>query len=110
LPIRPSGKGFRFFDRTGRRVRVVDRVMVDQATDTFEGIIIHTLPLPGRHLYAGHEQIAELRERAVLLVVEAGELQELSERYGRKRKSGDSPEHPLERRLRRAWNRVNGVG
>lgn len=103
-------EGVPVFDRTGRRVGVVDRVMVDEATDTFEGIIVHTLPLPGRHLYAGHEQITELRERAVLLSVEAGELQELSERYGRKREAGDdSPEHPLERRLRRAWDRITGV-
>ena len=52
------------YDREGSRVGVVEHVMA--VGGIFEGIIIHTYPLPGRHLYADAGQIAELRERGVL--------------------------------------------
>ena len=106
---RALADGVPVYDRTGARVGVVDRVMRDEATDIFEGIIIHTLPLPGRHLYASHEQIAELRERGVVLSVEASELHELSPRSGRRRRGSQSPESPLERGLRRALDWLEGV-
>ena len=38
--------------------------MTDDDGDIFEGVIIHTLPLPGRHLYANHDQIAVRVRRA----------------------------------------------
>ena len=101
--------GVPVYDRTGARVGVVDRVMRDEATDIFEGNNNHTLPHPGRHRYASHEQIAELRERGVLLSVDASELHELSPRAGRPRRDPESPESPLERRLRRALDWLAGV-
>jgi hypothetical protein len=101
-------EGVPVFDRGGRRVGVVDRVLTDEATGIFDGLVIHTLPLPGRHLYAAHEQVAELRERGVLLSVDAGELNEL--RRGRRRRAGDRPaENPLEARLRRVWDWITGM-
>jgi hypothetical protein len=96
------------YDRAGARIGVVDRVVSDQVIDIFEGIVVHTLPLPGRHLYASHEQIAELRERGVLLSTGVSELHELSRRSGRRR-GRPSPESPLERRLRRALDWLGGV-
>jgi uncharacterized protein YrrD len=103
-------EGVPVFDRSGRRVGVVDRVMTDEATGIFDGIVVHTLPLPGRHLYAAHEQIAELRERGVVLAVEAGELHQLSDRTARERaRRRQTPESPLERSLRRAWDWLAGV-
>jgi hypothetical protein len=39
-----------------------------------EGVIIHTHPLPGRHLYADVDQIAEIHERGVVLSVTKQEL------------------------------------
>jgi hypothetical protein len=97
------------YDPSGRRVGVVDRVMVDGPTGVFEGIVVHALPLPGRHLYATHDQIAGLRERGVLLAVEAGELHELSEHAARGRARRQAPESPLERSLRKAWDWLAGV-
>ena len=101
--------GVPVYDRTGRRVGVLDRVMRDEATGIFEGIVVHTLPLPGHHLYASYEQIAELRERGVLLSVEASSLHELNARSGRREGGADTPESPLERALRRAWDRIAGM-
>jgi hypothetical protein len=101
-------EGVPVFDRSGRRVGVVDRVMTDEATGIFDGIVVHTLPLPGRHLYAAHEQVAELRERGVLLSVDAHELHELHP--GRRRHAGDRPaDSPLEARLRHAWDWITGM-
>jgi hypothetical protein len=70
--------------------------------------VIHTLPLPGRHLYADHEQIAELRERGVVLSVDARDLHELTPQRRRDRGAGDAPESPLEARLRHAWDWLAG--
>jgi|tagenome__1003787_1003787.scaffolds.fasta_scaffold20864096_3 hypothetical protein len=101
--------GVPVFDRAGRRIGVVDQVMADPASGIFEGLVIHTLPLPGRHVYADHGQIAELRERGIVLAVDGDELHPLAPpaRGGRQR---DSVESPLERGLRRAWDWLNGVG
>lgn len=101
-------EGVPVYDRSGRRVGVVDRVMTE-GSGIFAGIVIHTLPLPGRHLYASHEQVAELRERGVRLSVDRHELHELSRRAARARMSADAAESPLERRLRKAWDWITGI-
>ena len=69
-------EGTPVYDRNGERIGVVDHVLADMQLDIFEGVIVHTLPLPGRHLFADVEQIAELHERGVLLAVERDELHE----------------------------------
>jgi hypothetical protein len=102
-------EGVPVYDRDGGRVGVVDRVMIEEPGGIFEGIVIHTLPLPGRHLYAGHEQIAELRERGVILSVNAEALRELKPVRRRRRGDGDAPESSLEAHLRRAWDWLTGV-
>jgi hypothetical protein len=102
-------EGVPVYDRDGDRLGVVDRVLTDEATGIFDGIVVHTLPLPGRHLYAGHEQIAELRERGVVLSVDARELRELRPSSRRPRGAGEAVENPLEARLRRAWDRITGM-
>src|SRR4051794_9625017 len=98
-------EGVPVFDRDGERIGVVDRVVID--SEIFEGLIVHTRPLPGRHLYAGHEQIAEVHERGVVLSVDASELHPL--RRPRARADDGTPEHPLERRLRHAWDKLTGA-
>ena len=95
------------YDPGGRRVGVVDRVQEEEGI--FEGLVIHTLPLPGRHVFADYEQIAELRERGVRLAVDASALHELAPRSGRRRLRPPSPENPLEGRLRRALDWLAGV-
>jgi hypothetical protein len=102
-------EGVPVYDPDGRRVGVVDRVMTDEATGIFDGIVIHTLPLPGRHLYAGYQQVAELHERGVLLATSADRLSVLGKRRRRPR-DGDQPlESSLEAILRRAWDRITGM-
>ena len=108
ISYRALPDGVPVFDTDGRHVGVVDQAMEDPVTGIFEGIVIHTRPLPGRHLFADYEQIAEIRERGVQLSVSADELYELSARSRRHGGELDTPESPLERRLRRAWDWITG--
>ena len=93
-------EGTPVYDRAGGRVGVVEHVMA--VGGIFEGIIIHTHPLPGRHLYADAGQIAEIRERGVILSVDRGELHD--PRVESARRSRDRPDTSLEARVRRAWD------
>jgi sporulation protein YlmC with PRC-barrel domain len=102
-------EGVPVYDRGGRRIGVVDQVVMDEVTGIFDGVIVHTLPLPGRHLYAGHEQIGEMREHGVRLSVAREELHELGPSSARARASDRTHESPLEARLRRAWDKITGV-
>jgi uncharacterized protein YrrD len=97
------------YDRTGERIGVVDHVMLDEVSGIFEGLVVHTLPLPGRHVYAHHDQIAEVHERGVVLSVPRQELHELDRERARRAHSDDTAEPPLEAILRRAWDWVSGV-
>jgi hypothetical protein len=85
------------YDRDGERVGVVEHVLGD--------LTVHTKPLPGRHLFADIDQIAELRERGVVLKVGRNDLREPPDT----RRRGAS-RTPLEARLRRAWDRLSGRG
>jgi hypothetical protein len=87
------------YDHQGRRVGVVEHVM--EVGGIFEGVIVHTHPLPGRHLYADADQIAEIRERGVVLSVTKQELH--APERSRRGRAGVG-ESSLEARLRRAWD------
>jgi hypothetical protein len=94
--------GMPVYDRDGELVGVVEHVAGDAGADIFDGVIIHTRPLPGRHLFADVDQIAEMRERGVLLAVDRDALHEPPDR---RRREDDTPLlTELERRLRRAWD------
>jgi hypothetical protein len=99
-------EGTPVLDRNGRKVGVVEHVLADWQADIFEGLAIHTRPLPGKDLYADVEQIAELHERGVVLSVERDAL------YGPpgRRTRRDRAESALEARVRRAWEWISGNG
>ena len=90
------------YDPEGRKIGVVEHVMSVGAI--FEGIIIHTHPLPGRHLYADANQIAQIRERGVLLSVDTEQLHDPDSEISRRTQGGKR----LEARLRRAWDWLAG--
>jgi uncharacterized protein YrrD len=101
-------EGVPVYDRGGKRIGVVDGVLTDGRTGIFEGVIVHTLPLPGRHLFADHGQVAEVRERGVVLSVERDALHELRPPSAARTGSGETVESPLEARLRKAWDWIMG--
>jgi hypothetical protein len=92
-------EGTPVYDPDGHRIGVVEHVLATERI--FEGLIVHTHPLPGRHLYAAPDQIAEIRERGVLLAVDRSALHDPSDRAGRR---GGGPGSRLEAALRRAWD------
>jgi len=91
-------EGTPVYDRDWNRVGVVEHVMA--VGGIFEGVIIHTYPLPGRHLYADATQIADIHERGVLLSVAKEALHDPRKESRRRRRVGR--ESTLEARLRRA--------
>ncbi len=100
-------EGTPVFDGTGKEIGVVEHVLADMQLDIFEGVIVHTRPLPGRHVFADVEQIAELHERGAVLSVRRDDLHEPPDEGKRRRQDVDKrPESPLEARLRRAWDRL----
>jgi hypothetical protein len=96
------GDGTPVYDPQGRRIGVVEHVM--EVGGIFEGVIVHTHPLPGRHLYADADQIAEIHQRGVVLSVTRRELHAPEQEARRGRAEGS----PLEARLRRAWDWLTG--
>jgi hypothetical protein len=82
-----------------RRIGVVERVMA--VGGIFDGLTVHTYPLPGRHLYANADQIAEIRELGVLLSVPREQLRDPG-RLGPRRSAAQ--DNGLEAWLRRAWD------
>jgi uncharacterized protein YrrD len=95
-------EGTPVFTRDGRRIGVVEHVLADMQLDIFEGVVVETRPLPVRHLYADAGQIAELRERGVVLSVGRNGLQRPGDDSRRQPARGGKS--PLEARLRRAWD------
>jgi hypothetical protein len=101
-------EGTPVYDRSGERIGVVDHVLGDEAADVFEGVIVHKVA-PGGHMFADVGQIAELRERGVLLSVDRDALHDPSERpASMKAQPDDTVESPLRARLRRAWDWISG--
>jgi uncharacterized protein YrrD len=101
-------EGTPVFDRDGNRIGVVEHVMADEVADLFLGLIVHTLPLPGKHRYADADQIAGLYERGVLLAVGRDELHEPKAPARRSVSVPEVVESPLQARLRRAWDWISG--
>ena len=109
-PIAPLAlaEGTPVYDPSGRRVGVVDEVLIEPPGGIFEGVVVHTLPLPGRHLHALPDQIAEIHQNGVLLSVGADDLPEEVGWRHRERDQTPSPEPPLERFARRVLDRLGG--
>jgi uncharacterized protein YrrD len=92
------------YDRDGRRIGVVEHVLADTDLDIFHGVIVHTHPLPGRHLYADADQIAQLYERGVALSVRAEDLHDPGQQSATHSGVPAETESPLQARLRKAWD------
>jgi hypothetical protein len=95
-------------DPDGRRIGVVDEVLIEPPGGIFEGVIVHTMPLPGRHLRAMPDQIAELHQGGVLLAVGPDALREERDWRHRGQDRPPPPEPPLERFARRVLDRLAG--
>jgi uncharacterized protein YrrD len=102
-------EGTPVYDARRKRIGVVDEVVADEQAAIFEGLVVHTLPLPRRHLVADADQIAALHERGVVLSVDRSALRRPDrDAGGRDSDAGDQLEHPVQAALRRIWDRISG--
>jgi hypothetical protein len=100
-------EGMPVYDPHGKVVGVAEHIVGDPALDIFDGILVHTRPLPGHHRFADLDQIADLRERGIVLAVERDQLHEPPGRRRDEDRRESTAESPLEARLRRAWDWLN---
>jgi hypothetical protein len=100
------------FSRDGRDVGAVRHVLADARDDIFEGLVLALAG--GRHAFADAEEIAEMRERGVVLARDAAGCDELPEPRpapaSLEAHGDEPPPGPLERRLHRAWELLSGEG
>ena len=96
----------------GSRVGALEHVLADEQTGIFDGVVIDVATGPGGHRFVDAPEVAELRERAVLLTLSAGEVDGLPEpsenpaviEHG----GAEDAEGPLAQKLRRAWDLISG--
>ena len=96
----------------GQRVGKLEHVLADEASDIFDGIVVDTSAGPGGHRFVDAPDVAEFRERAVLLRIsgaEAEDLPEPSENPAVMQHGGEEDsESALGHKLRRAWDLISG--
>lgn len=71
------GRGVPVFSSDGERLGKVVRVQRDSHTHMFDGIVIGTKPGPGGRRFVDAPEVGEIRERGVVLTIDAREAAEL---------------------------------
>ena len=87
-------------------------MLADDRSDIFDGIVVDTSAGPGGHRFVDAPEVAEFRERAVLLKISAAEAEQLPEpsdnpavmQHG----GEEDAESALTHKLRRAWDLISG--
>lgn len=96
----------------GKEVGKVQHVLADEDEDVFDGIVIDTELGPGGLLFVDAPQVAQCRERAVLLSVPAAEVENLPKptpNPGVIESHGvEDSESALQAKLHKAWDRISG--
>ena len=67
------------YSSDGEKLGEVEHVLADENTDIFDGIVIDQSVLPGGHRFADATQIDEIRERGLVLTVDAAAAEGLPE-------------------------------
>ena len=107
-------EGTRVEDRDGVEIGSIKRVLADQGTDIFDGLILET---PDGDRFVDAPQIAELYTRVVILDMTAAEAQGLPEPTRSPAAvdlsaddvaSDDSAGDKVRDAARRAWDRISG--
>jgi PRC-barrel domain len=109
LTVKP---GLDVFSSDGDRVGAVERVLGDEQTGIFDGIVIDTRLGPGGLRFVDAPEVKECRERGVLLAVatsDVGNLPEPSANPAVLEHHGvEDVQSPAQGKLRRAWDRISG--
>jgi uncharacterized protein YrrD len=104
--------GARVYTRDGSDIGTVEHVLADPDADIFDGLVIDTRLGPGGHRFVDAPQVAKIRERGVVLALDAAEAERLPEPSPNpatlRADPDDVAEGELERKLRRAWDWITG--
>lgn len=96
----------------GDRVGEVEQVLSDEKTGIFDGMVIDTRLGPGGIRFVDAPQVAECREKAVMLSVAAADIEDLPEPSPNpavlEHHGVEDAEGELQGKLRRAWNLISG--
>jgi sporulation protein YlmC with PRC-barrel domain len=96
----------------GDVVGKVEHVLADADSDVFDGLVIDTKLGPGGARFVDADQVAEIYERAVILTLAAGEVDQLHEPTPApatmEAHALDDSESPLMSKLHRAWDLISG--
>ena len=96
----------------GQRVGKLEHVLHDEQTAIFDGVVIDVATGPGGHRFVDAPQVAEFRERAVLLAIPADGGDALPEPTANpaviQHGGAEDTDGPLAQKLRRAWDLISG--
>ena len=100
------------YSADGERVGRLQHVLADEENDIFDGIVIDTQLGPGGLRFADAPDVAESRERGIVLRLTATQVGNLPKPEANpavvEHHGDDGPESALQAKLRRAWDLISG--
>jgi uncharacterized protein YrrD len=109
------GAGAPVFSSDGQKLGEVEHVLAEPGADVFDGIVIDASPLPGGHRFVDAPQVDRIYDRGVVLGIDASAAERLPEPSANPAALRATPDdvaederETLERKLRRAWDRISG--
>lgn len=106
------GEGAPVYSADGESIGRVSHVLADEDADIFDGLVIDASALPGGHRFVDAPDVDEIYERGVVLKLDAGAAERLPEPSASpatlEADPDDTAESDLQRKLRKAWDRVSG--
>ncbi len=106
------GEGVPVYSSDGQSLGRVSHVLADPDADIFDGLVVDASDLPGGHRFVDAPEVDEIYERGVVLKLDARAAEQLPEPSASpatlEADPDDSVESDLQRKLRRAWDRVSG--
>jgi PRC-barrel domain len=100
------------YSADGERVGTLQHVLADEENDIFDGIVIDTERGPGGLRFADAPDVAELREKGVVLGLAAADVGNLPKPEANpavmEHHGDEDTESSLQAKLRRAWDLISG--
>jgi hypothetical protein len=96
----------------GAPVGKIRHVLIDEANDIFDGVVIDCHRGPGGIHFVDSEQVDEIYERVVVLHVSAAAVEQLPKPAPNPAAldahADETPQGSLQRKLHRAWDLISG--
>jgi hypothetical protein len=105
------GRNVPVYSSDGEKVGRVVKVMSEPAVDMFDGIVFDTTAGPGGHKFVDAPEVGEIRERGVILTIDAAEVAKLSKPSANPGSLSVGPDDLAKGGgggLRRFWDRLTG--